>query len=116
MWQSDQCPSRSPLWSGKWPNTSGLSLYTHETALLSSFIEKLRFAYSVDDFIDAVKTVLEDQGDCSVLYVDSTSNYVMYHSPDRIVSAELPVSSLESNFLESWLDGVDFVGVSFGVL
>ena len=53
-------------------------LTTHETGLLTKFIERLRFAYTVDDFIEAIHDVLEDEADCSVLYVDSETNYIIY--------------------------------------
>ena len=46
------------------------SLFTKETNLLSSFISKIRFAYSLDDLFEAIRTELEDRADCSVLYMD----------------------------------------------
>ena len=51
------------------------ALTSKETGLLSDFIKKLRFSYSVDDFIESIQTVLEDKADCSVLYVDRENNY-----------------------------------------
>ena len=74
------------------------ALYSHETDLLSRFIERLRFSYSVDDFIEAIKAILEDEADCSVLYIDRSTNYVIYNSPDRIASAESTTEKLEMNY------------------
>jgi len=91
------------------------ALYTHETDLLSRFIERLRFSYSVDDFIEAIKAILEDEADCSVLYIDRSTNYVIYNSPDRIASAETTTEKLEINYSKGWKDGVYFLNNEFGV-
>ena len=37
------------------------ALETKETALLSEFVKKLRFSYSVDDLMESVEVVLEDK-------------------------------------------------------
>lgn len=64
------------------------ALETKETALLSEFVKKLRFSYSVDDLMESVEVVLEDKGDCSVLYIDRSTHYVIYNSPDRLTTSE----------------------------
>ena len=91
-------------------------LTTHETGLLNRFIERLRTAYTVDDFIEATHDTLEDKADCSVLYVDSETNYVIYNSPTRIVAAEGTAEKLEMNYTSSWKDGVYFLSDEFGVV
>ena len=91
-------------------------LTTHETGLLNRFIERLRTAYTVDDFIEAIHDTLEDKADCSVLYVDSETNYVIYNSPTRIVAAEGTAEKLEMNYTSSWKDGVYFLSDEFGVV
>ena len=91
-------------------------LTTYETGLLTSFIERLRFSYTVDDFIEAIHDVLEDEADCSVLYVDAETNYIIYNSPDRLTAAEKTSNQLEMNFPESWKDGIYFLGDELGVV
>ena len=91
-------------------------LTTKETGLLTKFIERLRFAYTVDDFIEAIRDVLEDEADCSVLYVDSETNYIIYNSPDRLTASEETSNTLEMYFPESWGDGVFFLGDGLGVV
>lgn len=91
-------------------------LHAHETGILTEFLEKVRFAYTVDDFIAAIQTVLEDQGDCSVLYVDRSNNYVIYNSPDRIASDDNTTEKLEMNYTKNWADGVYFLGDQFGAV
>ena len=46
------------------------ALFTKETGILSEFIDKIRFCYSMDDFYEAISSVLELKGDCSVLFID----------------------------------------------
>ena len=91
-------------------------LTTHETGLINRFIERLRTAYTVDDFIEAIHDTLEDKADCSVLYVDSETNYVIYNSPTRIVASEDTAEKLEMNYTSSWKDGVYFLSDEFGVV
>ena len=91
-------------------------LTTHETGLLNRFVERLRFSYTADDFIEAIHDILEDEADCSVLYVESTTNYIIYNSPDRISASESTFSKFELNYPESWKDGVYFLGDNFGIV
>ena len=91
-------------------------VHTKETALLSDFIDKLRFCYSLEDFTATVSQVLEDKGDCSVLFVDRKTNYVLYNSPDRIASSAATLDTLRQNFSVDWKDGVYFLGSNLGIL
>ena len=91
-------------------------LYTKETEILSAFISKIRFAYSLDDLFNAIKQELEDRGDCSVLFIDRQSQYVIYNSPDRIVSDEQTMQTLERNFPARHSDGVYFIDANFGIV
>ena len=91
-------------------------LLSHETGILTKFIERLRFSYTVDDFIEAIHDVLEDEADCSVLYVDSETNYIIYNSPDRIAASERTSETLELHFPSSWKDGIYYLGDGFGVV
>ena len=80
------------------------SMRTGGTAYISAFIEKLRSCYSLEDFYQLIATIFEEQADCSVLYVDSETNYVIYNSPTRIVAAEGTAEKLEMNYTSSWKD------------
>jgi len=91
-------------------------LTTHETGLLTKFIDRLRFSYTVDDFIESIHDVLEDEADCSILYVDAETNYIIYNSPDRLAASESTSAQLELNFPEFWKDGIFFLGDDLGVV
>ena len=64
------------------------TLESGETVILNEFINRLRFCYSLDDFYVVIGDVLEKQGDCSVLLVDRTKNYILYNSPNRTSTSE----------------------------
>ncbi|MBR6216216.1 MAG: serine/threonine protein phosphatase, partial [Spirochaetaceae bacterium] len=91
-------------------------LYTKETEILSAFISKIRFAYSLDDLFTAVRQELEDRGDCSVLFIDRQSQYVIYNSPDRLVSDTQTMQTLERNFPARHMDGIYFLDAEFGIV
>ncbi len=92
------------------------ALYTKETALISGFITKIRSAYSLEDLISAIRSELEDKADASVLIIDRKKNYVVYNSPDRIVSAKETLDTLERNFSVSMADGWYLLGTDLGVV
>ncbi len=92
------------------------ALNTGETSLLTKFIDRLRFCYSLDDFYEIVADILEKEGDCSVLYVDRSKNYVLYNSPDRLTCAESTMEALELNFGSDWKSGLYYMGENFGVV
>ena len=92
------------------------TMETGETALLDTFITKLRFCYSLDDFTTLVATVLETQGDCSVLYVDRATNYILYNSPSRLASASETIDAMRMNFAADWKDGIYFLGDNLGIV
>ncbi len=87
-----------------------------ETAFLTRFIDKLRFCYSLDDFYAAVSQILEEEADCSVLYVDRSNNYVLYNSPDRLTCSKETMDKLSQNYSKSWKDGFYFLGDGFGIV
>lgn len=92
-----------------------LALETKETALLSEFIKKLQFSYSVDDLILSIQSSLEDKGDCSALYIDRSTNYVIYNSPDRLTSSEETMRILSMNYGNAWPNGYFFIDEDFGI-
>ncbi len=87
-----------------------------ENALITEFINKLRFCYSTDDFYEIIGSVLEEKGDCSVLFVDRRNNYVMYNSPDRLTCSKSVMLTLQMNFSSSWDDGCYFIGENLGLV
>ena len=92
------------------------SLHSGETLILATFIDRLRFCYSLEDFTNAVASILEQQGDCSVLYLDRKTNYVLYNSPDRLTSSPATLESIKQKFSENWKDGVYFLGDELGIV
>ena len=87
-----------------------------ETAYVQDFIDALRFCYSLDDFYEVVKNVLERKADCSVLYIDSEKDYVLYSSTDILTSDKNTVNTLNMNFPKTWEDGIHFIGDKLGIV
>jgi serine phosphatase RsbU (regulator of sigma subunit) len=92
------------------------TLFTGESGLLSEFMEKLRFCYSLDDFYELIGKVLEVKGDCAVLFVDCEKNYVLYNSPNKVTCDPEVLRTLELNFDKSWPEGVFFLGSNYGIV
>ncbi|NLM00152.1 MAG: SpoIIE family protein phosphatase [Treponema sp.] len=91
-------------------------LNTRETGMLTHFIDKLRFSYTVDDFIEVIQDVVEYEGDCSVLYVDRTNDYVIYNSPSRMACSEANIEKLEMNYSKHWPNGIYFIDREMGIV
>ncbi len=87
----------------------------HETGLMSTFLDELRFSYTEDEFIQVIQRNLEDIADASVLYVDRENNYIMYNSPSRITTSEATIVKLEQNFPKSWAEGVYYLDSNLGI-
>ena len=85
------------------------------TGILSDFILKLRFCYSLEDLFAACGTVLEMEGDCSVLFVDNTTNYVIYNSPNKLTCTPETMDVLRINFGDLESDGIYFLDSNFGL-
>ena len=92
------------------------ALYTGETSVLTEFLEKLRYCYSLEEFYGHIASILEEQGDCSVLFVDRSKNYVLYNSPDRLTSDKSVMQTLELNFPAQWKDGFYYLSDRYGVV
>ena len=84
------------------------TLETGETVILNDFIDRLRFCYSLDDFYVVIGDVLEKQGDCSVLLIDRSKNYILYNSQNRTSTSDTVRNKLDQHFTESWPDGFYF--------
>ncbi len=91
------------------------TLEAGETLILNSFIDKLRFCYTLDDFYNALSENLEKQADCSVILVDRSKNYVLYNSPNRLTSSESVRDKLFQNFPDNWVDSFNFFDRHTGV-
>lgn len=92
------------------------ALLTNETAILSDFLDAMRFCYSYDEFYNAISSILEVRGDCSVLFIDKEKNYVLYNSPDTISSSESVTKKLALNYPVNWAEGFFFMGDNFGLV
>jgi serine phosphatase RsbU (regulator of sigma subunit) len=86
-----------------------------ETRLMVDFIDRLRYSYSIEDLIDAIKDVLERDADCSVLYVNSSNLYVVYNTPSVIVTESETLETLTRNFDANWPDGFYLIDEKFGL-
>jgi hypothetical protein len=87
-----------------------------DTRLLVRFVDRLRFSYTIEDLIDSVQSVLENEADCSALYVNSTTSYVIYNSPTRIATNPDTLELLNRNFPESWADGFYLIDEALGLV
>ena len=90
-------------------------LKKEETKYIQLFIDSLRFFYSLEDFYEIIQTILEQKADCSVLYIDSEKEYVLYNSPNRLTCDKETLRVLQNNFPVTWPDGFDFVGDKLGI-
>ncbi len=90
-------------------------LKREETKYLQLFIDSLRFCYTLEDFYEIIETILEEKADCSVLYMDSEKEYVLYNSPNRLTNDKEVLRKLMNNFPATWPEGFDFVGDKLGI-
>lgn len=75
------------------------------TRLLGRFIDRLRFSYTLDDLIESIQDVLEYESDCSVLYINSENNYVIYNSSTEIATNPSTLGKLQHRFSSEWPEG-----------
>jgi len=91
------------------------TLEAGETVLINEFINKLRSCYSLDDFYVAIADILEKQGDCAVLLIDRSKNYILYNSPNRLSTSDTMRAKLDQYFTDGWRDGFFFFDRHIGV-
>ena len=91
------------------------TLESGETVIINQFINSIRSCYSLDDFYGAVANILEKQGDCAVLLVDRSKNYILYNSPNRLSTSETMRNKLDQYFTDGWRDGFFFFDRHIGV-
>ncbi len=91
------------------------TLESGETVIINDFISRLRFCYTLDDFYVVISDILERQGDCSVLFVDRTKNYILYNSPNRTSTSESVRNKLDQHFTDNWDEGFFFFDRHIGV-
>lgn len=92
------------------------SVKTGETSYLHKFIDGMRYCYSLEDFYALIERVLEREADCSVIYLDSQKNYVLYSSSDKVTSDSKTLSKVIQNFPVNWKEGITYLGNKFGVV
>lgn len=86
-----------------------------ETKYIQLFIDSLRYCYTLEGFYEIIQSILEQKADCSVIYVDSEKEYVLYNSPNRITTDKENLKVLQNNFPASWPNGFCFVSSRLGV-
>lgn len=91
------------------------TLESGENVTLNDFMEKMRFSYTLDDLVSGISDILERKGDCSVILVDRTKNYILYNSPSRVANSETIHKLIDENFNENWKDGLYFFDHHVGI-
>jgi len=86
-----------------------------ETLILNTFIEKLRFCYTLDDFYAAISDYLEKQADCAALLVERGTDYLLYNSPNRLTTSDSIREKLFLSFSADWPEGFNFFDRHLGV-
>ncbi len=99
------------------------SAYLHEkdihsglTSMLTTFIDEVKNSYSIDEVVHAIQNTLEKKGDCSVLLIDASKDYVIYNSPSNITNEQKIVHDLVRNFSHLEHDGYYFFDEDLGLL
>ncbi|MCQ2598055.1 MAG: SpoIIE family protein phosphatase [Treponema sp.] len=92
-----------------------MTIESGETEILSKFIEKLRFCYTLDDFYVAISEYLEKQADCAALLVERKQNYILYNSPNRLTTTDSIRDKLFLSFSEDWPDSFNYFDRHLGV-
>ncbi len=87
-----------------------------ENAMLYEFIENLRRCCSLDDFYEIIGNILEERGDCAVLFVDEEKEYVLYNSPNKLTCNPEVIRTLNMNFHNAWREGFFFIGDEYGII
>lgn len=79
-----------------------------KTKVFADFLHKLRFCYTTENLIEAIRKELETNGDCSVIIIDTKDNSVVYNTPTRFASDPETVRSLIS-MADFWAADVHFI-------
>lgn len=90
-------------------------LLKQETKYIQLFIDSLRYCYTLEGFYEIIEKILEQKADCSVIYVDSEKEYVLYNSPNRITTDKENLKVLQNNFPSSWANGFYYVSSRLGI-
>ncbi len=99
-----------------WQRLEHTVFQVQDTRMMVAFLERLRFSYSVEDLIDSAQSILEQEADCSVLYVNAGNSYVIYNSPTLIASSPNTLEILSRNFPATWQDGFYLIDESLGLV
>jgi serine phosphatase RsbU (regulator of sigma subunit) len=84
-----------------------LAFVKGDTRVLGVFVDRLRFCFTTNDLIKAVRDILEYTVDSTVLLVDMPKRYSVYNSPTIIGSDPAVFNELVRHY-DSWRDGVYF--------
>jgi serine phosphatase RsbU (regulator of sigma subunit) len=78
-----------------------------DTRLLSAFADRLRFSFTTNDLISALRETLEFSADATVLLVDMPKRYLVYNSASAVGTDPSVFSELVRHY-DGWRDGVFF--------
>lgn len=108
--------SSSLLVKEVWQRLEFQAFKVRDSRLMATFIERLRFSYTIEDLFESIQTVLEHEADASVLYVNSENSYVMYNSPTRIATDPDTLEVLSRNFPANWPEGFYLIDEELGLV
>lgn len=86
-----------------------------DAAVLVSFVDRIRFCFTMNDLVRAFRETLEYYGDCTVLMVDMSKHYAVYNSPTVVGDDPAVLSELVHNY-EFWKDGLFFFSDNLNLL
>ncbi|GAB1484258.1 PP2C family protein-serine/threonine phosphatase [Treponema sp.] len=78
-----------------------------DTRILSGFVDRLRFCFTTNDLITALREIIESEADATVFLVDMPKRYAVYNSP-TILGTDPSVFSELVRHYDSWRDGLFF--------
>lgn len=78
-----------------------------DTQLLVSFVDRLRFCFTIGDLISAFREILERRADSTIMFMDMSKRYMVYNSPTIIGMDQHVFDELVRHY-ESWNDGIYF--------
>jgi serine phosphatase RsbU (regulator of sigma subunit) len=78
-----------------------------ESRLIGLFIDKIRFSFTISDFISAIREVLEQKIDSSVILMDMSKHHIIYNS-STILGMDPYLNQEIIRHYDSWKNGFFF--------
>jgi serine phosphatase RsbU (regulator of sigma subunit) len=86
-----------------------------DTGLLTAFLNSMRVCFTINDFLEAIKTKVEREADGAVIFLQSSTGEVVYASPDTITSDPATTAFIRHHYGE-WSEGVYFIDQEIGLV